>query len=40
VGMDDAPVSTPAIPGFGSLEGKFTNRDTVQFQIGMSWGSI
>ena len=40
VGMDDAPVSTPAIPGFGSLEGKFTSRDTVQFQIGMSWGSI
>ncbi len=40
IGMDDAPVSTPAIPGFGSLEGKFTSRDTVQFQIGMSWGSI
>ena len=40
MGMDDAPVSTPGIPGFGSLQGKFTRRDTVLFQVGMSWGSI
>jgi len=40
MGMDDAPVSTPSIPGFGSLEGKFTSRDTLLFQIGMSWGSL
>ncbi len=40
MGMDDAPVSTPGIPGFGSLEGKFTSRDTLLFQIGMSWGSL
>jgi len=40
VGMDDAPVATPAIPGFGSLEGKFTSRDTLLFQVGMSWNSL
>jgi len=40
VGMDDAPVSTPSIPGFGSLEGRFTSRDTLLFQVGMSWNSI
>jgi len=40
VGMDDAPVSTPAIPGFGSLEGRFTSRDTLLFQFGMSWNAV
>jgi long-chain fatty acid transport protein len=40
VGMDDAPVSTPSIPGFGSLEGKFTSRDALLFQVGMSWNSL
>ena len=40
VGMDDAPVSTPSIPGFGSLEGRFTSRDTLLFQVGMSWNSL
>ncbi len=40
MGMDDAPVSTPSIPGFGSLEGKFTRRDTLLLQVGMSWGSL
>jgi hypothetical protein len=40
LGMGDAPVSTPSIPGFGSLEGRFTSRDTVLLQIGMSWGSL
>jgi long-chain fatty acid transport protein len=40
VGMDDAPVSTPGIPGFGSLEGKFTSRDTLLFQVGVSWNSL
>jgi hypothetical protein len=38
--MDDAPVSTPSIPGFGSLEGRFTSRDTLLFQVGMSWNSL
>jgi long-chain fatty acid transport protein len=40
VGMDDAPVSSPSIPGFGSLEGRFTSRDTLLFQVGMSWNSL
>lgn len=40
MGMDDAPVTTPSIPGVGSLQGKFTRRDTVLLQIGMSWGSL
>jgi len=40
IGMDDAPVSTPSIPEFGSLEGNFTSRDTLLLQVGMSWGSI
>jgi len=39
-GMDDAPVTTAELPVFGSLSGKFTSRDTVLFQIGMSWGSL
>jgi long-chain fatty acid transport protein len=38
--MDDAPVSTPSIPGVGSLQGKFESRDTLLLQIGMSWGSL
>jgi long-chain fatty acid transport protein len=40
MGMDDAPVTTPSLPVVGSLEGKFTSRDTVLLQIGMSWGSL
>ena len=40
MGMDDAPVTTPDIPGVGSLQGKFTSRDIFLFQIGMTWGSL
>jgi len=40
LGMDDAPVSTPSIPTFGSLEGEFTSRDTLLLQLGMSWDSF
>ena len=39
-GLGDAPVTTPRIPGLGSLEGKFTSRDAVLLQIGMSFGSL
>jgi len=39
-GVDDAPVATPRIPGLGSLEGKFTTRDTLLLQLGMSFGSL
>ena len=40
IGLDDAPVSTPEIPGFGSLEGEFESRDTLLFQVGLSWGDL
>ncbi len=40
VGVGDAPVSTPSIPGFGSLDGRFTRRDTLLFQVGLSWNSL
>ncbi len=40
MGMDDAPVSTPSIPRFGSLEGEFSSRGTLLFQLGMSWDSF
>jgi long-chain fatty acid transport protein len=40
LGMDDAPVSTPDIPSFGSLDGRFTRRDTLIFQVGVSWNSL
>ena len=40
VGMDDAPVSTPGIPGFGSLQGRFSSRDAWLFQVGLSWNSL
>jgi long-chain fatty acid transport protein len=39
-GVGDAPVATPSIPGLGSLEGKFTSRDMLLLQIGMSFASL
>lgn len=38
--MGDAPVSTPSIPGFGSLEGRFTSRDAWLLQVGVSWNPL
>ena len=40
MGLDDAPVQTAEIPGVGSLEGKFEQRDTLLFQVGVSWGDL
>ena len=40
MGLDDAPVTTDPIPGLGSLEGEFESRDTILFQVGMTWGSL
>lgn len=40
MGLDDGPVTTPDIPGYGSLKGNYTQRDTLLFQIGMTWGSL
>jgi hypothetical protein len=28
------------IPGFGSLEGEFDQRDTLLVQVGLSWGDL
>ena len=39
-GVGDAPVATPSIPGLGSLEGKFTSRDMLLLQIGISFASL
>jgi hypothetical protein len=39
-GLGDAPVSTPSIPGLGSLEGRFKSRDTLLLQLGISFGSL
>lgn len=40
MGVGDAPVQTPVIPGLGSLEGEFNSRDTLLFQVGVTWGSL
>lgn len=40
MGLGDAPVSTPEIPGFGSLEGRFESRDAILLQVGVTWGSL
>ena len=40
VGIDDAPVETPAIPVLGSLKGKYARRDTWLFQVALKWGSL
>jgi long-chain fatty acid transport protein len=40
VGVGDAPVTTPEIPLFGALEGRFKSRDAFVLQIGMTWGSL
>jgi long-chain fatty acid transport protein len=39
-GLGDAPVTTPSIPGLGSLEGRFNSRRTLLLQLGMSFGSL
>jgi hypothetical protein len=39
-GLDDAPVSTPEILTVGSLQGKYSRRDTVLLQVGVTWGSL
>lgn len=36
----DAPVSTPEIPGIGSVAGAFTNRQTIYFRIAISFGPV
>ncbi len=40
IGMGDAPVDTPSIPGIGAAIGEYTNRDIFMFRIGVSSGDI
>ena len=37
--VGDAPTTTPDIPGFGTVSGRYTKRSTVFLEISMSWGS-
>ena len=36
--MDEAPVTSPSIPVVGSITGRFTDRQTIWLQIGLSLG--
>jgi long-chain fatty acid transport protein len=38
--LGNAPVTTPEIPGVGSLSGEFNSRDAILLQVGMTWGSL
>jgi long-chain fatty acid transport protein len=38
--LDDAPLTTPEIPGIGSVSGKFTQRDTFMLRVGLSFGAL
>ncbi len=40
IGMGDAPVDTPSIPGIGSASGEYTSRDIFMFRVGVSFGDI
>lgn len=37
--IDDAPVTSPDIPIVGSVTGRYTDRQTIWLQVGMSFGS-
>ncbi len=37
--LGDAPVTTPSIPGIGSVTGIYTDRGTIFLELGMSFGS-
>jgi long-chain fatty acid transport protein len=37
VAIGDAPVTSPDIPGFGAVSGKYTSRDIIQLEIGMTF---
>lgn len=36
--IGDAPVTSPAIPGIGSITGQFSDRGTIYLEVGMSFG--
>ncbi len=35
--VGDAPVTSPAIPGIGSVTGRFSDRQTIWLQVGMDF---
>jgi long-chain fatty acid transport protein len=35
----DAPTTSPEVPGFGSISGKYTSRGTIFLEAALSWGS-
>lgn len=38
LGIGDAPVTTPSIPGLGAVTGEYTSRDMIQIEIGVTFG--
>ena len=40
ISLGDAPVTTPEIPGLGSLSGEYTSRELVFLRVGMSVGAL
>ena len=37
--LDDAPLTSPAIPGIGAVTGKYTDRGTIYLEVGVSFGT-
>ena len=37
--LGDAPVTSPSIPGIGSVSGQYSDRGTVYLELGMNFGS-
>jgi long-chain fatty acid transport protein len=38
IGIGDAPVTSPAIAGIGSISGEYTSRDIIQLEVGVTFG--
>ena len=37
--IDDAPLTSPSIPGIGSVTGQYTDRGTIYLEVGVSFGT-
>ena len=37
IGIGDAPVTSPTIPGLGAITGEYTSRDIIQLSIGVTF---
>jgi hypothetical protein len=40
LGIGDAPVTSPTIPGLGAITGEYTSRDVIQIEIGVTFGGV